>query len=247
MIGLNQVVRMRFYLFLLAGYFFMGTMSSALATPIANSVTEFSDIQGQNNWYYGYYDDTVHPDGVINSDDWAQMPEYVDPSFFMGDGRPAWMVDSVNRWTGLYATGGHPNGVTTSGGRTSGEQWAVRSWVSEVSGDIGISGRIFDLNPNLSVDGVNAYIFVDGVQVGNFSIPNNGVALDYSFTTLVSLGSFVDFAIAPGAGSDDRTDDTYFSAVIAVPEPTTWMQMGMGLVLFLLMGKTIWKKNDGIV
>ncbi len=41
----------------LVGFFIclFGNIETTLANIIADSASEFSDTQGQDNWYYGYY------------------------------------------------------------------------------------------------------------------------------------------------------------------------------------------------
>ena len=90
----------------------LGTGSMAIcAGVIADSVTDFSGVQGQNEWFYGFYQ------GTFASPGFQQMS-----AFDSGN----WYVNNGVVWTSLEDVGGHPNGFTTSGGRTSVDQWAVR-------------------------------------------------------------------------------------------------------------------------
>ena len=190
---------------------------------VADSVSEFSGTQGQDNWYYGFYDgDAPAP---FSTPDFEQMPEFNGTSWFIEDGV---------FWTSLNATSGHPNGVVTSGGRTPVEHWAVRRWVSEVDGLVTISGIFADLNDE-GGDGVDVSVIVDGSVVFTQTIPNGQTAdTNYSFTTTSSLGAAVDFAIDP-RGSD-HADRTKFTAMIevqdapvgVVPEPSTFSLLGLG-------------------
>jgi hypothetical protein len=165
---------------------------------IANSVTEFSGTQGLNNWYYGYYD------GPFASSDFQPMTEYVGAT---------WLVDDPVYWTSLTALGGHPNGIFTGEGRLPVEQWAVRRYISEVNGEITVTGIIADANPR-GGNGIIGHIFVDGRQVGLYNIANGDVnGISYTVTTNVRVGSVVDFAIDP-KNSDDPFDGTTFTAEI---------------------------------
>jgi hypothetical protein len=103
---------------------------------IADSVNEFSGTQGQNNWFYGFYD------GPFTSSDFQLMTEFRTdtPTAF---GSEVWWVDEGTYWTSLGALGGHPSGQSFSClGRVPAGHWAVRRWVSEVAGEVTISGTL---------------------------------------------------------------------------------------------------------
>jgi len=169
------------------------------ATPnfeIANSQTEFSGVQGQNNWYYGYYITS------FTSANYQPMTQFVDN---------VWKVNNGTYWTLISDYGGHPNGVI--GGITPVEQWAVRRWVSEVDGEIQIYG-ILAKGDTQGGNGVIGHIFVDGVEVWSQSIAGtDGTGINYQITTKVKLNSVVDFAIDP-KDSYDGADTTIFKAKI---------------------------------
>jgi Ca2+-binding RTX toxin-like protein len=168
----------------------------------ANSQTEFSGVQGQNNWYYGYYA------GSFTSAAYQEMTQFSD----------IWTVQNATYYTLLTAGGGHPNGVTTSGGRKSEEQWAVRRWVSEIDGEIQIYGILAKADTG-GGNGVIGHIFIDGVEVWSQSIAGtDGTGVNYQITTKVKLNSVVDFAIDPKKDTNDVANDiadtTIFTAQI---------------------------------
>ena len=121
----------------------VGACGQAEATIIADSVSEFSGTQGANGWYYGYYDGSLAPSTF------KLMPTY-DPNSVGSTERGGgglfppgmWSVqwDASGYWTCLETKGGIPNGTDGNWGRQQNEQWAVRRWVSDVSGPITISG-----------------------------------------------------------------------------------------------------------
>lgn len=196
------------------------------ATVIADSVADYSDVQGQDNWYYGYFDgDGGDPFGP---GDFEQLT--YGPSSFLA-GVSYWQIQDGpgGYWTLLDEIGGHPNGLAPASNRLRVIHWAVRRYVSEVDGLIQITGNLRDRNGN-GGDGVTGRIFVDGVEVFTQSI-NNGDAtgFDYDFTVTVNAGSIIDFAI--DSKGNDQNDATGFDAVITqVPEPTSLALAAMGLL-----------------
>ncbi|MFM6224184.1 MAG: Calx-beta domain-containing protein [Dolichospermum sp.] len=176
----------------------LGTQTTAVLTilesitptvEIANSQTEFSGTQGQNNWYYGYYD------GPFNSSDFQQMNQFSSSTWYLQNG---------TYWTQLWATGGHPNGQITSGGRLPVQQWAVRRWVSEIDGVVDISGSVLG-------GSTIGRIFVNGVELLSQNI--SGQTANYNLRVAVQKGTFVDFAIDP-KDNNDLSDSTLFTAKI---------------------------------
>jgi hypothetical protein len=213
----------------------VGARGQAKAGIVADSVAEFSGTQGANGWYYGYYD------GDLTPSTFKLMPDF-DPNsvgsterstgFFDPPGM--WSVDWEvgGYWTCLWTKGGVPNGTDGNWGRQPVEQWAVRRWVSDVAGPVSVSGLIAPYQSGWMM----TYVFVDGTQVFGQQVPLSETP--YSFDTTVSVGSTVDFVIAPRNHSEVN-GTTEFTAVVtsesgAVPEPSTlamWSGLGaMGLI-----------------
>jgi len=198
--------------------------------------SQFSGVQGQDGWFYGYYDvreDVENGDGVYATDEF--IPFLRDGSNTVTtDGAPGAWENAPNQWDGskwdmlnnsgnpgpwteITAGGGHPAG----NGQTSTEvQWAMRRWVSEQEGELTFDGTIS--NGSGSGDGTVGRIFVDGVEV--VTEMTDGSSTDYSFTTNIVPGTIIDFAIDPdgadvldeatGVGIDDvadGSDSTNFS------------------------------------
>src|SRR5438046_82343 len=103
--------------------------TTVCAETITDSVAGYSGTQGLNGWWYGFYD--VSGDAVPGYDptnDFAQCTVW--------DGSVWWASDSF--WTSLASSSAHPNGSTNNPGRATEEQWAVRRWVSTVTGVVRI-------------------------------------------------------------------------------------------------------------
>ena len=183
---------------------------------VADSATEYSGMQGSNNWYYGYWQKTGDADGVYDAErEFVPMPRYGAIQF---QGSLAWDI-SANYWTGLSANGGHPNGVVTSGGRSPVEQWAIRRWVSPVAGGIIVTGLLAKFN-TAGGDGIVGNILVDGASIFTRQIGGtDGVGIKYSVEAAVNIGSVVDFIITPGPAANDQIDGTRFSGTIILKEP----------------------------
>ena len=191
---------------------FLATIDSAAAI-IADSVNEFSGTQGQNNWYYGYYDRTHDLDGIYNPvSDFQLMTEFQNINTYFGS--QIWSVNWANwgpggYWTSLGAVGGHPNGLNQNSGRLPAVQWSIRRWVSEVAGPITISGTF----KSLGCGNITGYIIIDGVQIWSQNV-SCLAGVNYTFDAAVQVGSTVDFVITPGQNDVDVNDSTEFTATI---------------------------------
>ena len=161
-------------IYILRSLIFLGCGDVANAQVHADSVADFSGIQGHNNWYYGYYDKTHDADGVYNPvKDFVLMPQYKsNGSVSYYSNGPAWYASDGQVWTSLWANGSTGNGLITSYGRQSTDQFAIRRWVSDFTGTINISGNLakLDTDPNPSSNGIVGYVTVDGklIYLGTF-------------------------------------------------------------------------------
>lgn len=177
-------------------------VSYAEASTVFDSVAEFSNVQGQDNWYYGYYDgDSVSP---YTTSDFEEFPQYTTNS--------GWIIhrgDPSGYWTSMNRYGGHPNGPVGNYYRGT-EQWSVRRWVSDVNGSIMIEGHLSKYSTY--GDGTICSITVNDALVYSkhiYGTENGGV--DYSIPVDVHKGDIIDFAIQPGR--NDLYDSTLFTAV----------------------------------
>ena len=174
---------------------------------IADSVKEFSGTQGQDNWYYGYAEDQLLAP-------FEEMTEYKVPK-----DKGIWFVKRGTYKTRLFAGGGFPNAIETSGKNLAVKQYPVRRWLSEVDGDITIKGRLVSKSVEKGGDGVKGYILVNGKRIWS-EAAQNSQPVKYSLTATVKKGDTVDFAIA--SRKNDAFDGTRFIAnIYGVPAIAT--------------------------
>ena len=83
-----------------------------VSVAVADSMTEFSGVQGQGNWFYGYWNKASDLDGVYADVDFTPFPNTAGP------------FGSDNYWTGSawdWFNGDPPyTQLTAEGGRPSG-------------------------------------------------------------------------------------------------------------------------------
>jgi hypothetical protein len=203
----------------LFGTFLLWLCPSSLQADviIADSVTEFADRQGSNNWYYGYWQKTGDADGAY--DYRTEFVQFTQFGVYTIVGGPAWNTSTSSYWTGLAAIGGHPNGVQTSGGRMPVEQWAIRRWISSLGGSITITGRLAKFNTSSNGDGVVGAVLVNGTTLFSRQLAaTDGVGVNYSVVATVVPGSVVDLILTPGPASWDANDGTRLTATMILNE-----------------------------
>lgn len=199
---------------------------SAQCTIIADSVEDFSDVQGYEGWYYGYYD------GPFEPSDFHLMTHYIADASYGTSAPGAWVVDAASYWTAIWDEAQSPNGQDGLG-RQPGEQWAVRRWISTVGGNLNISGRIAQLNnPPGQIpggDGVTAHIVINDTEVWSQWVSGYDVAgINYSADISCLPGSTIDFILSPGAnGVCDHF--TYTATISVVPEPASFLALLCGI------------------
>ena len=127
---------------------------------------------------------------------------------------PSWSVQPGigGFYTSLNSNGGHPNGTITSGGRQAVEHWAVRRWISDVIGQVIVTGNIAKADTVGSGTGISGHIFLDNTEVFTQHIATaDGIGVNYSLLLNVTVGTTIDFAIDPFQ-SNDLNDSTRFTA-----------------------------------
>ncbi len=167
---------------------------------VADSYAEFSDVQGQDGWWYGYFEGKP----PFDPDDFEEFPK------FRGS-RPewgVWEIDPHAYWTKMWRFGCQPNGEDSP---TPVIHWAVRRWVSGVDGPLHVVGSVSDLSRG-GGNGVVARILVDGMELWSHVIhPGDADLFDFDVPTCVVQGSSVDLVVDP-RGSSAFFDATHFTA-----------------------------------
>ncbi len=234
------------------------SVSILIATPLQavpitfNSYTQFSGTQGQNDWYYGYYDGggtfTFSNPPVLWVNDAGYQPG---GGYYRGD-------NGIAEGVLITALPMHPSYSTVTP-----EVASVRRWTNSagVASSLSIDGTVQRTDPRIEdPNKPGTGLDPDGKTVTGSSlrILQNGVPLQFSVweygtanapvkvtewqmavgdltkwqyvvdPTLITAGGMIDFALSSmGNASYDTTD--VFAQVVSdpVPEPAT-----MGLLAF---------------
>ena len=158
-------------------------------TLVAESESGYSNTQGANGWHYGYAD--------VPSEKTYKLSNFVPMKWAI------FRTDNY-RWIGPSTF----HFVTESGMHPS-KSWAIRRWVSDRSAKVTVSG---DIARGSGGDGVDIYIFVDGVEMlRRHILPDE--AFHYTLPGVVlTIGSMVDFCV--GQGANNSFDTTLFESQI---------------------------------
>src|SRR5688572_17995757 len=171
---------------------------AAHAAPIANSISDFSNVQGQNGWFYGFFNQGVDGSTPYTTGAFEEFTTYgvVLPDVW---GASAAQVGAQNNvYLGLGAATGHPTGLAPPDTQDR-IIWAVRRYVNEVAGDIDIAINLRKENLNANGGGVTGRVFVDGVEIrSQFIAATDGTGLQTTlFVPNVAVNALIDFAIDP--------------------------------------------------
>lgn len=161
----------------------------------AYSMSGFSGTQGKCGWSYGY----VAP---ATSAAFVAMAEYD----VTGE---AWYVQNNVYWTWIGRSTAHPNGVTTSGGRTAVDHWAVRRWTSNFAGAIRVTGVVKKASGTAFGNGVIARVVIGTTTMFEQTIVDE-TGMTFDIAANASIDQTIDLVIDPNASEDgfDSTDAT---------------------------------------
>ncbi|MBX3744561.1 MAG: hypothetical protein KF833_04570 [Verrucomicrobiae bacterium] len=180
--------------------------ASASAQPIADSVSGFSNVQGANNWHYGYYNVTADTTpGYDPEHDFTPFPVFEPGNL----GSPAWRIGSF--WTEVTATSAHPHAGDAQ------EHWAIRRWISGTTGLVRISGHL--AKHSAGGNGVRFTVYINGRKVFERLVSGGDTAgSGYSFGVGLKEGDRVDFAV-------DAAGDIFYDTLVhsIQIEPAEWV------------------------
>lgn len=166
--------------------------AAAHAQVHADSVADFSGVQGQGGWQYGFYEGTLDPSGF------QQFPLYGTTPTLMPPGTLIWYRHPTNYWTLLSADSVHPEGSVCA--RSNAVNFAVRRWVSDVEGGVRVSISAQD-TLSFCGNGIGVHVFHNALAVATSAVPSAG-----SFAQDLSLclrpGDVLDFATDPNGGNE---------------------------------------------
>lgn len=171
----------------------------------ASSTDDFSDVQGEQGWWYGAWDISDDEDGIYEPSDFQMDAD------FEGLWRPPdWAPDPDPHFTWAYlaAWGGHPGSYPL-------QRADVRRWVSTVSGAAlaRVSHRKADTSGG---DGTRAMLVVDGELLLTRDVAgDDGVGFIEDVPVTLHVGSTVDLLLH--YVGDDAVDTTEQSLVILAP------------------------------
>ncbi|HUF62264.1 MAG TPA: hypothetical protein VMN36_09335, partial [Verrucomicrobiales bacterium] len=168
---------------------------------IANSISEFSGVQGQDGWHYGYrsYEHGVSPVDYDPAADFVPFPQ----DWWNGS---AWDFPGGDvPWTTLAPESAHPNGPNNT---PPGEQWAIRRWVADelpISVDGLIQYALRAENTGCG-SGTTVSLHRNGVQIDSLTVGNDAVGLETEVETEIAPGDIFDLALTPEGSDGDRGD-----------------------------------------
>jgi hypothetical protein len=190
--------------------------TSPVAEPprlLADSVADFSLTQGELGWSYGYDLGTLDSFTPLNRKSF--ITAYVNAS---NDAWDCWANDTAH-WTQIFALGAHPNGTDSSSPKNGILQRAVRRWTSPYAADVTIAGEIAKIDTGTLSNGIDAFVFVDGVQrYTTFIAGDDAGGRSYKVVASLHVGSTVDFVLDPHEGAD-HNDLSRFTGIIVRVQP----------------------------
>ncbi len=162
---------------------------------LGDSMADFSGVQGQGGWRWGYYDATADLDGVYQAEDFVPFPDdyWTGSIWDWPDGNPPF--DQIG------TEGLHPNGINNGA-----EHWVIRRFEVPITGAAHVEWHARKTNPAGS--GVTATLFHEGEAVDEVSLAGDaleGVTREAVVDGLAP-GDALDLALSP-VGPDGSASD----------------------------------------
>jgi len=218
--------------FLSVGFF----GSDLSAQPIADSAADWSTegVQGEKNWFYGYYNKTTDEDPGYETDDFIEFTN----EFGAGGGEVSvdgnhwagghWDLTRTppQPWTEIRQATSHPNG------NNNGDvHWTVRRWVNlgddeleldPIDEQVSITWTLSKANAN-GGNGVTGLILHNGVEIDRATIAGtDAVGVERVVCIEIAPGDMIEFAHTPEGinGTDnDGSDGTNTAMIIDFEGP----------------------------
>jgi hypothetical protein len=173
---------------------------------VADSEADFSDTQGENGRWYGYWTAADDPDGRYDPETDFALMEYCGPNTWMAPGTCS--LDSMEpgrRWT-----------VNLGNALQHAEvnpylRLPVRRWVSDVSGPAHVHAE-HSINDGTAGDGTRALLLLDGVEIWR-NDADPGTMAEETLEIELEVGSLVEQLLHPRQGQAE--DMTHFSITIS--------------------------------
>lgn len=229
-------------------------LAAVLAAPVqaalvADSIADFSGVQGGGGWSYGFFNRTADADDSYQATDFTPFALFNGTSWKASEGPGGQLGANNTQFLNINALGGHPTGIGPADPQFGAQDaiiWAMRRYVSEVDGPITLAYDLHKLNTNPAGGGITGRIFVDGLEVfTQFLAAADGVGFVDTLALNVGIGTVIDFAIDPTGvvnGGDNaasaRADGSQFSARITtrengLPAPASAWLAAAGLAVML--------------
>ncbi|MBI4324666.1 MAG: hypothetical protein HY674_05325, partial [Chloroflexi bacterium] len=170
-------------------------------TKIADSIIEFSGVQGQDDWFYGYRNFTA--DGGANT--------YNPDTGFVLFQESAWTgtqwdlnTAPAAPWTELGPDNTHPNGNNSGN-----VHWTIRRWVANEITNVtpmALRWHVRKLNTG-GGNGVTGGLYLNGAFLDRLAIAgNNGTGATRTFFANIKPGDKIDLTLSP-RGPDGTDGD----------------------------------------
>ncbi len=210
---------------------FSGTLR---AQTIADSIADWSvtGTQGENNWFYGWYnktEDDLNDGSGYEEDDFIEFvndgtnvrPDPWDPTVLDSNAWNGanWRLDgNAAPWTFLDVEAAHPNGTNSEPLQ---EHWTIRRYASvEDHGDIFVTWHMRDQNPGCGGGGTGMILFHNGEEIDRFVIaggPDGAEGVTRTLAVNLANGDTLDLALTPenldGSGADGCDGVFYWMSV----------------------------------
>jgi hypothetical protein len=166
--------------------------------------------QGENGWYYGYWNKTADGDGTYTP---TTDFNYTDPNWHLSGAN--WVLGAGGQapWDSIGQTDWHPNGDNNAA-----IHWVIKRWTSNTDGDIYCRVQFAKGNTGCG-NGTTLHVFHNGVEKFSRTITGgDGTGFD-TFVVIkdVVAGDAIEFALDP-LGTDgsyaDGCDGSRLTATI---------------------------------